>query len=127
MTRTLSLMIAAFFATLALLSAASISQAGYDGDYSGIDNGLYADGYAIKHAGYGGYGYGQHYRKRHYDGYCGGPIREKRVCDYDPGHCWKERECYYIRGHKYCRYYNKCSHGYKRCHWVRRHGYGCSY
>ena len=53
-----------------------------------------------------------------------GPLREKKVCDYEPRHCWKERECYYVYGKKYCRYYTKCRGGERRCYWIKKPYYG---
>ena len=74
---------------------------------------------------YGAYAYGPRYHKpRHRKACVFGPIREKKVCDYEPRHCWKERECYFINGKRYCRHYTKCKGGDKRCYWVKKRGYG---
>jgi hypothetical protein len=78
--------------------------------------------------GYGAYAY--HPKKSYYPrsrkACIYGPLREKKVCDYEPRHCWKERECYYIYGKKYCRYYTKCRGGEKRCYWTKKRSYGGS-
>jgi hypothetical protein len=73
------------------------------------------------------YSHGHRYHKRHprWRKTCVyGPLREKKVCDYEPRHCWKERECYYVYGKKYCRYYSKCKGGHKRCYWVKKRYHG---
>jgi hypothetical protein len=53
-----------------------------------------------------------------------GPLREKKVCDYEPRYCWKERECYVVYGKKYCRYDTRCRGGERRCYWVKKPYYG---
>jgi hypothetical protein len=79
--------------------------------------------------GYGAYSY---YPKKRYHyprsrkACVYGPLREKKVCDYEPRHCWKERECYYIYGKKYCRYFTKCKGGERRCYWTKKRWYGGS-
>jgi hypothetical protein len=76
---------------------------------------------------YAAYGYGQRYHKpypRWRKTCVYGPLREKKVCDYEPRHCWKERECYYVYGKKYCRYYSKCRGGERRCYWIKNPNYG---
>jgi hypothetical protein len=80
-------------------------------------------GYKPPYAAYA-YGY-QKPRKPHWRKTCVyGPLREKKVCDWEPRVCWKERECYYIYGKKYCRYYTKCKGGERRCTWIRKPYYG---
>jgi hypothetical protein len=108
------------------------SEAGYKPPYSAYSNGVGHDdgygkgnGYASAYAaGYGhGYGYKKQYpRWRKTCVY--GPLREKKICDYEPRQCWKERECYYIYGKKYCRYYTKCTGGDRRCYWIKKPYYG---
>lgn len=76
---------------------------------------------------YYAYRYGNAYKKRYprWRKTCVyGPLREKKVCDYEPRHCWKERECYYVYGKKYCRYYTKCRGGGQSCRWIRKRAYG---
>jgi hypothetical protein len=89
---------------------------GYNGDgYNGNGNG--SDAYA--------YGYGEGYRKkaRWRKACIFGPIRYKKICDYEPPRCWKEKECYVIYGRKYCRKFTKCSDGWKSCRWVKKRSY----
>jgi hypothetical protein len=114
------------------------------GDYADIDDDYYADTYNGKHHQASSYepvqsylppqhyAYGHQKRQYGYDyprsrkACIYGPIRQKRVCDYEPKYCWKERECYRIYGKNYCRTYNKCRGGGKRCYWVNRHAGGHS-
>jgi hypothetical protein len=87
------------------------------GEYRGYKPPYYANAY----------GYAPRYRKpypRWRKTCVYGPLREKKVCDYEPRHCWKERECYYVYGKKYCRYYTKCRGGEKRCYWIKKPHYG---
>ena len=103
--------------------------AGYYGK-GGYDDGRYAGGH--RGDGYSAYaynyGYGYKKRKPRWRKTCVyGPLREKKVCDYEPRHCWKERECYYVYGKKYCRYYTKCKGGDKSCYWIKKRTYGNSY
>jgi hypothetical protein len=102
-----------------------------DADYKEAD---YKRPYSAYASGYGhgnGYGHGHGYKKRYpkWRKTCVyGPLREKKVCDYEPRQCWKERECYYVYGKKYCRYYTKCSGGGKSCYWIKKpyYGHGCN-
>ncbi len=74
------------------------------------------------------YGYGHKKRKPHWRKTCVyGPLREKKVCDYVPRVCSKERECYLVHGKKYCRYYTKCKGGDKHCYWIKKRHYGGDY
>jgi hypothetical protein len=104
---------------------------GYDKvGYNGYRNGYYGNGY-----GYGRYRNGYGYNGNVYgNGYYGpgrhcayGPFYQRKVCEWYPPNCWKERECYYIHGRKYCRYYTRCDGGERRCHWVPRYGYQSCY
>jgi hypothetical protein len=97
-----------------------------NGSGSGYDS-AYAAGYGNGHGYANGYGYKKRYPKwRKTCVY--GPLREKKICDYEPRQCWKERECYYIYGKKYCRYYTKCSGGGRVCSWIKKpyYGHGCN-
>jgi len=96
---------------------------------------------AVEHAGHRGYGHsygppygsyayshGYPHHKRRYPRWrktcVFGPLREKKVCDYEPPRCWKERECYIVYGKKYCRHFTKCAGGERRCYWVKKPHYG---
>ncbi len=98
------------------------SHYGDKGDYNG--NG-YDNGYKPAYGSYAYYHKRSHY-PRHRKACIYGPVREKKVCDYEPRYCWKERECYYIYGKRYCRYYTKCRGGERRCYWTKKHWYGGS-
>jgi hypothetical protein len=116
------------------------ADAGRNRDYSGYDRPYVAYSYSPQRpyredrGEYGGYrppyyanAYGYRHRRAypHWSKTCVyGPLREKRVCDYEPRYCSKERECYYVYGKKYCRYYTKCRGGERRCYWIRRPNYG---
>lgn len=100
--------------------------AGYKPPYSAYGHGRhdgYGNGYASAYVS--GHGHGYKKRRPKWRKTCVyGPLREKKVCDYEPRQCWKERECYYIYGKKYCRYYTKCSGGGKTCYWKKKPHYG---
>jgi hypothetical protein len=89
------------------------------------DEGKHYNGYKPPY--YAAYSHGPRYRKpypRWRKTCVYGPLREKKICDYEPRHCWKERECYYVHGKKYCRYYTKCRGGERRCYWVKKPYHG---
>ncbi len=112
MRRGISPLIAALLATAVLIALVSPGNAG---EYAG-------PGYDSDH-GYNAGGYDPYYRR--YPGWrCAyGPIYQRRVCDWSRRYCWKERECYYIDGRKYCRYYTRCDGARRHCYWVPNHGY----
>ncbi len=96
------------------------------GEYAGYGYQDYVGGYAPDD-GYGRVGYYRHHR-RYPSTHCAyGPFYQRKVCDWSPPYCWKERECYYIHGHKYCRYYTKCDGGRRRCHWIPNYGHRSCY
>ena len=110
-----------------------------DRDYSKYDRPYLAYSYAPKRPYYEGKGEYNDYKPPYYANAHGygyrkayprwrktcvyGPLREKKVCDYEPRYCSKERECYYVYGKKYCRYYTKCRGGERRCYWVKQPHY----
>lgn len=147
MRRYVTLFIAALCVNAMMILLALPTHAGDADNYPGYGNGAYANGIgpdqyrdapylaqAFSHRYDGGSDYESagHYRhQEHAYGYARkyprwrpacvlGPLREKKVCDWEP-YCWKERECYIIYGRKYCRYYKKCNGGERRCYWRPQH------
>jgi hypothetical protein len=151
-----SLFIAALIGCAVIMLQALPANAQDEGDYAGLNDEYYADAYKEGDPNYSQYdrpylaytyaakrphyddkppyyaqahGHQYHYRKpqpRWRKTCVYGPLREKKVCDHEPRRCWKERECYYVRGKKYCRYYTKCAGGERRCYWRQKSYYGGS-